>query len=254
MFHSYLLKIFSVAMFDSCYHLEPIQEVYQKVEAVYGSFYVPSELGDQLPFREVTLVAMPEGRQVLLPTMDPDRPDELVLVFDDYACFEYYYDQDRFPLKNDDSDYFANHTPESFKLDGGNVNYYKEYLERRLGVLIPEVNLETLKDVYLLALTLDFDEVADINDVIFAVSMLFGEVMRQELNGKWLLMKSYGNYNPYYTPCIISQEKVFLFMDFFWNMMSTKFSSFETVVNMFRKIGGGILYDIPEGCIIIDSK
>jgi hypothetical protein len=216
---------------------------------------LPELLGEQvLRQRALTLIPMPDGKFILLPQRDPDRPDEPVFVFDNFACFKFFYDQDRFPIQNEPGySYFSNSTPEWFKLNDGKVDYYRNYVETKLNMKISEITMAAVKGAYEKVLTLDYDKIEDIDDIFFAVSMLFGDVVRGEMNGKWILEKKYGNYNPYYVPAILADGKVYPFIEVVWPGMRMKFDNFELRVKAFWIPIKGSSY-IVDGSIIIGVK
>ncbi|HEY9047591.1 MAG TPA: hypothetical protein VIN08_16910 [Ohtaekwangia sp.] len=156
------------------------------------------------------------GQIVLFPSFPSADPPKC-LVFRDQGCFDAYVSEDRFPIENYDKQ-LEDHDTNRLKNIGSNISYYQGYLNNRYKFNFIELNRETIQSYYL---KVSKDEPGYPLTVI-ALGALMGEQLRIELNGKWVIKKNYGPYNPYYSPLVRSDDKVFPVYDKLYSMIESK--------------------------------
>lgn len=159
------------------------------------------------------------GQVVLLP--GSLQEDKKGLVFENKACYNKFLELDHFPISNDDGTIEEEFQPdilnvkekipgivESLSSETSLVNHIENYSDETLSVLLKELkskwNTLSRKDRFYSCLVL-------------------GEFLRQNNNGKWILLKRYGTFNPYYTPAIIyPNDSVLLFWDYLSSYFQNK--------------------------------
>jgi hypothetical protein len=159
------------------------------------------------------------GQVVLLP--GSLHEDKKGLVFENKACYRKFLELDHFPIANDDDTIEEEFQPDILslkenipsivvRLSRGTslVNHFENYSNESISVLLNELkskwNTLSRKDRFYSCLVL-------------------GEFLRQNNNGKWILLKRYGTFNPFYTPAIIyPNESVLLFWDYLSSYFQNK--------------------------------
>ncbi len=129
------------------------------------------------------------------------------LIFKDKDSFNQIIESDKFPIENPDKDLYEVEI-ERVKTINKQINFYREHLNNVLKFDFAEVTRDSAQSYLskivgrsIKKLTVDID--------LVALVAIFGEVARREINGKWVLEKWYGAFNPYFVPKIIdSNDKV----------------------------------------------
>lgn len=170
----------------------------------------------QLETNHAFIYKLNTGQIVLFPSSATPNPPKC-LVFRDQACFDECVSKDHFPIENYDKQ-LEDHDPDRLKNIGANISYYQEYLNNQYKLGFTELNRETIESYYLKVLK----DKSGYPLTIIALGALMGEQLRIELNGKWVLRKWYGPYNPYYSPLIKSGDKIFHVYDELYSMIESK--------------------------------
>ncbi|MEI9919860.1 MAG: hypothetical protein WDO14_13835 [Bacteroidota bacterium] len=143
------------------------------------------------------------GQVVLLPSL-PTASRPRCLVFQDEKCFAECLSIDHFPIENYDKQ-LEDYDADRLKSIGSNLAYYQGYLNDRYSFNFTELNREIIQSYYQKVLK----DKSSYPYPIIALGALMGELLRLELNGKWVVKKVYGSYNPYYSPLIKSNGTIF---------------------------------------------
>ena len=154
--------------------------------------------------------------QIVLPPAQPTANEPKCLVFRDQACFDACILNDYFPIENYDKQ-LEDHDPDRLKDIESNINYYQEYLNNRYKFDFDKLDREIVQSYYSKVLK----DKSCYPQAIIALGSLMGEQLRIELNGKWVLRKWYGSYNPYYTPLIKSGDYVSPIYDKLYSMIES---------------------------------
>jgi hypothetical protein len=141
----------------------------------------------------------------------------MCLVFRDQACFDDCVSKDHFPIENYDKQ-LEDYDSDRLRTIGSNIDYYKDYLNDRYKFGFTELNREAIQRYYLNV----SNDKSGYPYAVIALGALMGELLRIELNGKWVVRKNYGPYNPYYSPLVKSDDKIFSVYDRLYSMIESR--------------------------------
>lgn len=155
-----------------------------------------SDWAEQLPTNSATVYRISTGEIILLP--NPLRPEYKCLLFSNEECFQECVRKDSFPVENNEKEMFE-YDPEGQRKIHENIGRYHEYLNKRLKLHYTSLDRNNIQAYYEGVYKIKKKERMD----ILALGAVMGELHRKELNGRWILEKWYGTYNPYYKPLIV---------------------------------------------------
>jgi len=155
-----------------------------------------SDYEEQLPTNNAAVYRISTGEIILLP--NPLGSRSKCLLFANEGCFQECLQKDSFPVENDSKEIYEYDQKGQRKIHE-NINEYHEYLNNRLKLDYPSMDKNNMQEYYSNVLKIKNKERMD----ILALGAVMGELFRKELNGKWILEKWYGTYNPYYKPLIM---------------------------------------------------
>jgi len=146
-----------------------------------------------------TIYKLSTGEVILTPTLS--RSGSKCLLFTNEECFLECLRNESFPIENEDKEIFE------YDLEGQrnihkNISKYHGYLNKRLKLNYLSLDRSNIREYYEGVLKLKKKTQED----ILALGAVMGELWRKELNGKWILEKWYGTYNPYYKPLIVYSD------------------------------------------------
>lgn len=170
----------------------------------------------QLETNHAFIYKLNTGQVVLFPSFAAPNPPKC-LVFRDRACFDECVSKDHFPIENY-AKQLEDYDAARLRDIASNIGYYQEYLNHRYKFDFTELNREIIHRYYLKVLK----DKSRYPSAIIALGALMGEQLRVELNGKWVLRKWYGPYNPYYSPLIKLDDKAFRVNDKLFSMLESK--------------------------------
>ena len=124
------------------------------------------------------------------------------IIIRDKSEFEKILDRDLFPLENYDKNLY------DLELNGikninNKIEYYFDYLCDLYNVS-GKLNIDTIERIFSQTIGRKIKGVIANKDRV-ALIAISGELIRQRINGKWLLEKRYGSFNPYYVPMLLTQ-------------------------------------------------
>ena len=122
------------------------------------------------------------------------------LICDSEECFDKFIQDDQFPMDNPEHDMFDTECEriKSFHLQ---TSFYREHLNSILKLDFKEISKE-LALVYLNKIVDREIRKLNTNQDIVALIAIFGQLIKEETDGKLFLEKRYGTYNPKYEPNI----------------------------------------------------
>jgi hypothetical protein len=170
----------------------------------------------QLETNHAFIYKLNTGQVVLFPAF-PSANSPKCLVFRDQNCFDECVLNDHFPIENYDKQLEDNDT-DRLRSITSNILYYQDYLNNRYSLHFVELNREAIQDYY----SKVAKDTSGYPLTVIALGTLMGEQLRIEMNGNWVLRKSYGPYNPYYTPLVKSGDKVFPVLDKVYSMIGSE--------------------------------
>ena len=120
------------------------------------------------------------------------------IIFNDSICFKEYLKKDSFPIENEDIKLEEKYQSDILELD--------KKMSEIITYLSKAYNYKSNPDS--LSLLLQKAREKEINGKVpdkenLYSGLLLGEYIRRTNNGKWILLKKYGTFNPYYTPAIL---------------------------------------------------
>lgn len=138
------------------------------------------------------------GNVLLLPNSLDDTTDGIK--FRDRNIYENYLKKGKFPINNLNPSIEEVYQDEIMNVDK-NISSISSYLKMFIN---SKDEITDYKDILMQIQSLGVSDDSK-KEYIYA-RLLLGEQIRESVNGKWILLKQYGSFNPYYTPAIISDK------------------------------------------------
>lgn len=135
--------------------------------------------------------------------------NQKAILFDTEKCFDDVIKADKFPIENPEQEIFdvEGDRMKTFHLQ---ADKYRQHLNSVLKFDFQEINKEAAQAYLKKVIGRFIKKLTKPRDVVALISVI-GELVKQETNGKWFLVKRYGTYNPIYEPNIVTADgNVFL--------------------------------------------
>lgn len=145
----------------------------------------------QIPTSLAFTYYLKSGNVILLPNNLLDNSKGLL--FESKELYEYYAKNETFPIENEDASLEEFYQEEVLSIDKRTL-IMKECLADKFNIVKNNTSLEELLDVSKKNKLKGKD--------IFYAGALLGDLIRQQHNGQWMLLKMYGTFNSYYTLAI----------------------------------------------------
>lgn len=175
------------------------------------------------------------------------------IIFSSSECFKYYLDKDSFPIIDNEGNIFAEKM-EWIKSIPESIDTIRNRLNEVTGKAYANIDRATVDAYYKKMLEIRHKKDSEILiHMYIEMSILIGEVLREEKKGKWALLKRYGDFNPYFVPVIIDEMGgVYEVSSIYYRYVESPTSDIEQMYRRFNMIGGKIkAKDYPEGMIIL---
>lgn len=188
----YFYIILALIMNLNCYKIQTVSELKHILHNESRDILrFDLQLKDNLAF----IYYLKTGHVIMLPNNLLDN--EKGILFDSKSCFEKYLQKDSFPIENQEIQIEENFQEEilevNLRIDSIVAYFVKKYdHESQL----------TLSDILLKVRNDEKQKRVDSKETLYS-GLLLGEFVRRAVDGKWILLKKYGTFNPYYTPGII---------------------------------------------------
>jgi hypothetical protein len=126
------------------------------------------------------------------------------ILFENKKCFEDIIKADRFPVENAEKTIyeFEEDRIKSFHLQ---AEHFRIHLNTILKFEYPQITKEAAKSYLKKVIGRSIKKLTTPNDIIALISII-GQLVKEETNGKWFLVKQYGSYNPIYEPYIVTDS------------------------------------------------
>lgn len=141
--------------------------------------------------------------------------DYTCLIFKDEKTFEYYHLKDSFPIENN-----VRAPEEQFQDE---IRSLPERLPELKKYLVEVLNMDSvdLEVAKILASAQSYIEANRADEkVYFYASLLLGDEIRKKNNARWIILKRYGDFNPYWVPALVKNNNdIILVMErvvFYW--------------------------------------
>jgi hypothetical protein len=211
-------------MNNECYEILPVKILRERLK---------TEKRDEIDFdfilKNKSFVFKLKNKSIIL------LPNDLLntskgLLLKDISCLNYMVKQDYFPIVNPEIVIFEKHI-ENIKSINNKVNYYQSYLNKVLKLNIQMLDRPSLNS-YFIEINKNKFAKTILNECFFALGILIGENLRIENEGRWILQKRYGQYNPYFIPCILYNDgRIIHLYDSFQGFF---FSDFKELTSFFN--------------------
>lgn len=132
-------------------------------------------------------------------------------LFDDEKCFDEIIEADRFPIDNPEMSLYDVEI-DRIKTINKQVDFYRNHLNAILKFDFPEINRDAATAYLRKVIGRTIKKLTTDTDVV-ALIAIFGEIIRKEIGGKWVIEKWYGTYNPHFKPRILTQDRKLIFID-----------------------------------------
>lgn len=182
----------------------------------------------QLKHNAAYVYFLKSGKVILMPNSMSDS--SMGILFKDKKIFNKYAAIDSFPIKNERITFEELFQPEILQL-GESINEVKTYMANLYGL---DAEKCQTADILLRAQERVGIQKISNKENMYA-SLMLGEYIKTAVQGKWILLKQFGTFNPYYIPGILCNEKRIIVL--------------PNVINLFFS-GGGIS---PENFIKMRS-
>jgi len=182
-----------------CYHVDSVQNL-EDYMLKFDKRITDFDL--QLEGNLAYIYYLDKEKTVLLPNEIKDLNQGFL--FQSRECLRDMINNDYYPINNPLKSTFEIEKEKILEITTS-IDYYKDYLNRSLKLSIEEINFEQLDFYYDKLLQLHNNTQTSPKDFL-ALGILIGDEIRKSKKGKWILIKKYGMYNPYYIPHIITND------------------------------------------------
>jgi len=163
---------------------------------------------------------MKNGEVILIPASRSDQT--MGLMFKAKKCFFDCLEKDSYPIQND---YMRLEEPYQEEIISINDNIEKIVVHLltclQLDLPITEIDVNSLS--FLLYKLRENKELLGEKES-FYTSLILGEYLRLEKKGKWITLKRYGQFNPYYIPAILYPNGKIVLQDFFIDFLESSYT------------------------------
>jgi hypothetical protein len=133
------------------------------------------------------------------------------IVFENKECLEELIRQDWFPINNPGNSLYDTEI-ERIKSIHMQIDFYRLHLNRVLKLDFEEINRDACQGYLKKIIGRTIRKLTTNTDLIGLIAV-FGEVLRREIHGQWVIEKWYGIYNPHYKPRILDKDQRLIFID-----------------------------------------
>lgn len=183
----------------------------------------------QLKTNGAFIFKLENGEVILLP--NHLKPESYGIIFQDDACFQNIIKKDLFPLENDNKTIYEEEK-KRFQSLKEYIPFYQNYLNERLEVEYKDIDEEKLDTYFRKLMQKKPKKITDLDHV--AMGVMFGWLLQKKTNGKWMLEKRYGSYNPYYIPIVSFEGKLIRIFDEYIGLLEGKSKDILKLFNSYR--------------------
>lgn len=133
------------------------------------------------------------------------------LIFADARCFNEITASDKYPIEEPVKDIYVTEI-EQIKNIHKEIDFFLSHLNRVLKFDFKEISKEAAQVYLKKVIGRTIKRLTTDKDIV-ALIAIFGEIIRREINGQWVIEKWYGMYNPHYKPRILDSNNKLIFID-----------------------------------------
>lgn len=183
-------------MSNKKFEVMPVSKLKKLVNAEPRDLFAYDE---QLKHSNALVYYLKSGQVILMPNNLYDKTKGIL--FENKSEFNKFLAIDSFPIENENP-----LLEESFQSTILNINQKCKELEADLAKQY-KINGDSEKLSELLIAARDRLTKSNVSDrEAMHANLLLGEYLRKSIKGKWILLKQYGTFNPYYVPGIIAND------------------------------------------------
>ncbi len=132
-------------------------------------------------------------------------------LFDDKKCFDQIIEADKFPIENPEKSLYDTEI-DRIKTINKQIDFYRNHLNTVLKLDFPEINQDFAQACLKKVIGRTIKKLTTHSDLVGLIA-IFGEIMRKEIGGNWVIEKWYGTYNPHFKPRVLTPDKKLIFID-----------------------------------------
>ncbi|MCG2617451.1 hypothetical protein LZZ85_24345 [Terrimonas sp. NA20] len=187
-----------------------------------------NDFNRQIPNNHVYVYSLSSGKQALLAAGFGNISQGLL--FDNDSCVQQFVDADRYPIDNPFPTIEEIYQEHIQDIDQG-IQYGVAFLSARFGTNDETTDAEMLSNILLKARA---SNLKPMKPETFYAGLLLGEYVRQQKKGRWLLIKKYGPFNPYYTPAMLLKDNsIIILRNIVGSFFSNKSITPKDYMNLF---------------------
>lgn len=133
------------------------------------------------------------------------------LLFQDENCFNHFVTADKFPIDNPGNSLYDTEI-DRIKTFNKQIDFYRAHLNTVLKFDFPEISREAAQAYIKKVVGRTIKKLTTNTDLVGLIAV-FGELIRKEIGGKWVIEKWYGTYNPHFKPRILTKDNKLIFID-----------------------------------------
>jgi len=161
----------------------------------------------------------------------PNNFSGLGLLIENQKTLDLFIKNEKFPIENPEQDLYDLEISK-IKNIPNEINYYQLHLNLILNFKFTELNKEVIS-IYLKKIIGRTIKKLTTDKDIVALIIVIGEVLRREINGKWVIEKWFGTYNPKFKPRILNMNSELIFIDdLVWSTIKWKVSDIEEILRV----------------------
>lgn len=191
---------------QDCFQIKTTQELidYLKTNEDIDVF---EDFGYQLQTNYGFVYNLKSGHVIFLP--HNFRGDGLI--FQDEKCFNQIVAADKFPIDNPENNLYDTEI-DRIKTINKQIDFYRVHLNTVLKFDFEEISREAAQAYIKKVVGRTIKKLTTKTDIVGLIAV-FGELIRQEIDRRWVIEKWYGTYNPHYKPRILTKDDKLLFID-----------------------------------------
>lgn len=180
----------------------------------------------QLRYSNALVYYLRSGKVVLMPSGSYNKSSGVL--FSNKDVYDKYFSLDSFPVQNEIVSF-----AEGFQKEILNIRTNHDELTKYLSAIYKiDFDSKSLPQILMIAKErVGKNRISDKESMY--TSLLLGEFIRKEINGKWILLKEYGTFNPYYVPAIINSKEFVIVLSY---VSDFYFTPTEFSLNNFVKL------------------
>jgi hypothetical protein len=191
---------------QNCFQIKKSQELidhlktHENIDVLYDFEY-------QLQTNYGYIYSLKDGQVAFIPNNLRDN----ALLFINNKCLDQFVKADKFPIENPGTLLYDTEI-DRIKTINKQINFYHNHLNTVLKFNFSEINRSSVQAYLKKIIGRTIKKLTTNTDLIGLIAV-FGEVIRKEINGTWVIEKWYGTYNPYFKPRILTADKKLIFID-----------------------------------------